>query len=285
MSVTVVQLRALVAVVEEGTFTDAAIALRVSQASVSRSIQSLERATGVEVVQRTTRSASLTADGRRILDRARRILDEVDYLENGVRAQAAQFRVGYAWSALGRHTAALQRLWAADHPELALLLVQSNTSTAGLAEGDVEAAFVRTPLPEARFQSVPIGTERRYAALASSDPLARRRTVRIVDFVGRIVGVDRRTGTTTAELWDSVDGPSEFRDTHNVDDWMNLVAAGEVIGMTSQATAAHHPRPGVVFRLVRDAPPITVYVAWKLAAPPAAGDELVERARALLARD
>lgn len=285
MNVSVPQLRALVAVVDEGTFTDAAIALGVSQASVSRAIQGLEKATGAVVVQRTTRSVELTADGRRILDQARRILDELDYLDKGLRSQRTEFRVGYAWSALGRHTTALQRQWATNHPEVSLLLVQSNTPTSGLAEGDVDAAFLRRPASDARFESVAVGTERRYAALASSDPLATRRTLGLADFAGRVVGVDRRTGTTTAELWDPGEAPTDFRDTHHVDDWMNLVAAGQVIGMTSHATVAQHPRPGVVFRLVRDASPITVFVAWKRSAPPFAGPDLVTSAQRLLSLD
>ncbi len=51
-SVEVRQLRALVAVAEEGTFTDAAIALGTSQASVSRLVASLERQVGVRLVER-----------------------------------------------------------------------------------------------------------------------------------------------------------------------------------------------------------------------------------------
>jgi hypothetical protein len=43
MDVRVHQLRALVAVVDAGTFTDAATVLGVSQAAVSRSVAALER--------------------------------------------------------------------------------------------------------------------------------------------------------------------------------------------------------------------------------------------------
>ena len=46
------QLRALTAVVDEGTFTDAAIALRTSQASVSRAVAELERTRGTRLLLR-----------------------------------------------------------------------------------------------------------------------------------------------------------------------------------------------------------------------------------------
>jgi DNA-binding transcriptional LysR family regulator len=49
------QLRALLVVVDAGTFTGAAASLGVSQASVSRTVATLERALGARVLQRTTR--------------------------------------------------------------------------------------------------------------------------------------------------------------------------------------------------------------------------------------
>ena len=58
-------LRALVAVDDARTFTDAAISLGTSQASVSRSVATLERTLGVRVFQRTTRSVTPTPAGHR----------------------------------------------------------------------------------------------------------------------------------------------------------------------------------------------------------------------------
>ena len=50
MDVEVRQLRCLLAVVEEGTFTDAAIELGMSQAAVSRNISGLEHVLGVRLL-------------------------------------------------------------------------------------------------------------------------------------------------------------------------------------------------------------------------------------------
>jgi DNA-binding transcriptional LysR family regulator len=285
MSVSLGQLRALAAVVDAGTFTDGAIALRVSQAAVSRAIQALEREVGAPVLSRTTRQVALTPTGRVVLERARRILDEVAYLEGSVTATAPETRIGYAWSALGKQTAAFQRRWKAEHPAHPVLLVQSNTPTSGLAEGEVDLAIVRRPLSDGRrYETAEIGPERRYAAIASDDPLARRRSVTLTDFADRVVGIDLRTGTTTTELWDDRPGPAQFRDTRHVEDWLTLVAAGEVIGMTSEATVAQHPRPGVAYRLVRDAPAITLALAWRRNAPPSWRTEILALARSLITR-
>lgn len=63
MSVELRQLRCLVAIVETGTFTDAAIELGISQAAVSRTLASLEAELGVRLLRRTTREVALTAAG------------------------------------------------------------------------------------------------------------------------------------------------------------------------------------------------------------------------------
>ncbi|MDF3145755.1 LysR family transcriptional regulator, partial [Streptomyces sp. T21Q-yed] len=116
MDVELRQLRCLVAIVDEGSFTDAAIALGVSQAAVSRSLASLERNLGVRLLRRTSREVSPTGTGLRVLAYARRVLAEVDDLVREAGSGHDRLRMGYAWAALGRHTPAFQRRWAAAHP-------------------------------------------------------------------------------------------------------------------------------------------------------------------------
>ncbi len=255
-------LRALVAVVEEGSFTAAGERLQVSQASVSRAIAALERAVGSPVLHRTTRDLSLTSTGSRILGHARRALEEVAAITRAAAAFPEEIRIGYAWSQLGRHTTAAQRRWAEVHPGSQLVFVHSNTTTAGLAEGVAEVSILRRPVDDDRIRQVLVGVEQRYAAVASSDPLARRRSLTLADFAGRVVGTDERTGTTTPDLWPPGAGPAATRSTSGVDEWLTLIAAGQALGMTSEATARQHPRPGVVYRPVRDAQPVPVYLAW-----------------------
>lgn len=142
--------------------------------------------------------------------------------------------------------------------------MQSNSPTAGLANGTVDVAVVRRQLDDPRFAQTLIGTEKRYAAVAATDPLARRRFLRMADFTGRTIAVDSRTGTTTLELWSPEAQPASLRPVHGVDDWLTLIATGQAMGMSSEATVSQYPRPGVVYKVVRDAPPISVFlVFWK----------------------
>lgn len=279
MTIDLRQLRALVAVVEEGTFTDAAIALGTSQASVSRAVAALEGALGARVLSRSTRHVATTVVGARVLEHARQALDAVAALERAAAHTDAELRVGYAWSALGEHTAPVQRRWAADHPGRQLVFVGSNTPTAGLAEGLADVAVLRRPLVDPRFVVEGVGSEERYAVLPTTDPLARRRSVTLADFVGRTLGVDPRTGTTGEHLWAAGSAPAAYREVHGVEDLLTHVVAGQAVGMTSAATTRQHRRPGVVYRRVRDAPAVAVLLAWWRDDPPTGIGSVVRAVR------
>lgn len=268
MAIDLRQLRALIAVVDEGTFTDAAIALGTSQASVSRAVAALEATLGARVLRRTTRRVAPTEAGARVLEHARQALEAVAALERSARPTDAELRVGYAWSALGRHTAPVQRRWAAEHPGRQLVFLGTNSPTAGLAEGLVDVAVLRRPLEDGRFVVEPVGTENRYAVLPTGDPLARLRSVSLADFAGRTLAVDPRTGTTGEHLWSADRAPAGYREVHGVEDLLTYVVAGQAVGMTSAATTHQHHRPGVVYRRVRDAPPVPVSLAWWREDPP-----------------
>ncbi|WP_237392261.1 LysR family transcriptional regulator [Aurantiacibacter rhizosphaerae] len=66
------------AVVSTGGFSNAAKLLGYSKAAVSRQIAKLEQSAGVRLLDRTTRSVSLTPAGREMYARCARIVDEVN---------------------------------------------------------------------------------------------------------------------------------------------------------------------------------------------------------------
>lgn len=262
MDVELRHLRCLVAIADTGTFTDAALHLGVSQAAVSRGLAALERALGTRLLHRTSREVTPTAAGRRMLARARTVLAEVDDLVTEATSGHRRLRLGHAWSAVGRHTRGFQRLWAERHPDVELHLVRTNTPTAGLAEGACDLAVVRAAVDGRRFDGAVVGHEHRVCAMASDDPWARRRSVRLAEIADRRVLVDRRTGTTTAHLWPADRRPA-LEHIQDIDDWLAEIATGRCVGITAEGTVAQYRRDGVVFRPVRDAPAIPVRAIWR----------------------
>jgi DNA-binding transcriptional LysR family regulator len=59
--------------------------------------------------------------------------------------------------------------------------------------------------------------------------------------------------------------PSDWPSTtsRDIDDWLAIIAAGSGIGITPEGTTAQYRRDGVVFRPLRDAPPIAVQMIWR----------------------
>ena len=85
-------IEALVAVVETGSFSKAAERLGNAKSVVSRRVSLLEEQLGVQLLQRTTRTLSLTGPGRQFYERAERILAELDEAEQSIVDASAALR-------------------------------------------------------------------------------------------------------------------------------------------------------------------------------------------------
>ncbi len=81
---------AFVAVTERRGFAPAARHLGVSPSTVTRLVASLEEHLSIRLLHRTTRSVTLTPAGARYLERARRVLSDVDEAERTARAERAE---------------------------------------------------------------------------------------------------------------------------------------------------------------------------------------------------
>src|SRR5437016_12906185 len=85
-------LRAFVKVVEHGSFSEAARSLRLSRSAVSKYVIELEQELGVQLLNRTTRSASPTENGRVYYERALAILADLEEADLAVTRLQAEPR-------------------------------------------------------------------------------------------------------------------------------------------------------------------------------------------------
>lgn len=77
-------IRVFARVVEAGTFSKAAASLNVPKPTVTKLVQGLEAHLQTKLLNRTTRSVSVTADGAAYYERVVRLLNELDEIEAGV---------------------------------------------------------------------------------------------------------------------------------------------------------------------------------------------------------
>ena len=147
-------LRYYVAVAEALNFTKAAARLRVAQPSLSRQMQSLEDEIGVNLMKRSPRGVTLTAEGKLFLDEARQVIARADESVNKVRALArgeyGELHIGYAASPsveiLPPALAAFQK--GAPQVKLVLHDLTSNEMAEGLRRGTLDLSIMVRPTEE-----------------------------------------------------------------------------------------------------------------------------------------
>lgn len=120
-----ITLRALVAVVEEGSFSGAAKRIYRSQSAVSLQIAKLEERLNAKLLERSTRSLSLTSAGESFVSYARRILELADEAVLAVSSpeEAALLRVGFVEYLVPQHLHALLARFRQAHPNCDVRLV------------------------------------------------------------------------------------------------------------------------------------------------------------------
>ena len=84
-------LRVFLRIAESGAFSKAADTLNIPRPTVTKLVQDLERHLGTRLLQRTTRRVSLTPEGSAYYERARRLIEDLQDMDEtaaGARAQA-----------------------------------------------------------------------------------------------------------------------------------------------------------------------------------------------------
>lgn len=90
MNFTIRQLQAFVLVSQLGSFTKAAKSMHLTQSALSVLIRELENTVGTRLIDRTTRSLSITTVGKEFLVGAERILGDIDHAVTNINLLMAQ---------------------------------------------------------------------------------------------------------------------------------------------------------------------------------------------------
>ncbi|WP_055551626.1 LysR family transcriptional regulator [Streptomyces kanamyceticus] len=254
-------LRCFLAIADEGNITRAAARLRITQPAASRTLAALEDALRARLVDRSTHYLTLTPEGRAFRDKAAvAVAAFEDALDVG-RSVRRALRLGHAWSAAGAYTTPLLRRWREAHPDVPLELLRIDDRTAGLARGAVDAALLRGPVGTPGLVTELLYTEARVAAVPADSPPAGQGSAALDELAGAVIALNTVSGTTTLDLWPVDARPTGTITVANTDDWLAAIAASRAVGVTTTATAALHPHPGVVYVPLPDAPPVPVFLA------------------------
>lgn len=164
-------MRVYVRVAEARSFSAVARELGTTQPAVSRQVAALEEHLGARLIQRTTRSLTLTEDGRDLLGHARRVLDAVEEAESSVGRRHALpgGLVRLATSAtFGRLYVAprISRLLE-RYPELSVDLSMSDAVVDLVADG-VDVAIRSSAVMDSSLVARKIGSSRRVTVVSEA---------------------------------------------------------------------------------------------------------------------
>ena len=163
--------RVFVRVAEARSFSAVAKEMGTTQPAVSRQVASLEEHLGARLLQRTTRSLTLTEDGRDLLSHARRVLDTVEEAEASVGRRHSMpgglVRLGTS-STFGRLYVSprIPRLME-RYPELALELRMSDGISDLVAEG-LDLAIRVSVVQDSTLVARKIGSYRRVTVASAA---------------------------------------------------------------------------------------------------------------------
>lgn len=156
------QLEYLEALGREEHFGRAAEACHVSQPALSAAIRGLERELGLPLVKRARRFEGITPEGERVLVWARRVLGDIDGLDQEVSrlrgGLEGTLRIGAIPTALPASTLITMR-FRERHPRMHLELrsMTSREIASGLATGDLDAGLTyldNEPLEDVRTKAL-----------------------------------------------------------------------------------------------------------------------------------
>lgn len=140
----ILAMQALSLVAEAGNFTEAAQKLHLTQSAVSRKIQQLESHYGVPLFIRSSRNVQLTAQGEAVLETARKVLRELQMLDERITPRERPFRIRIFVSLAVRWLLPRLTDFYARHPDLSLSI---ETVATELVEpsGDCDAYILYRP--------------------------------------------------------------------------------------------------------------------------------------------
>ena len=256
-------LHLLTVLAQTRSYTQAARRLGVSKASVSMRIAELERAAGVPLVRRTTRSVGLTEAGQQLVDETQGAFTRIEQSFSGIKDLAGNPRGLVritAPVALGRqHIAPRLAGFLKDYPDIRLELDLTDRFV-NLAQEGFDLAIRHTQAPPdthvawvlCESQSVLVASSdylRRKGSPAHPSELASHQCLLYLrDGAGQSWSFEREAGRKSGEqVIVAVNGP--FR-ANNSEVLREAVLGGMGIGLLPDFSAAAHLGPRQLVRLL-----------------------------------
>jgi DNA-binding transcriptional LysR family regulator len=165
------QLRALIEVVELGSFTEAAKRLHLTQPAISQQIRELEARCGVMLIERAGKRAIATPAGHELIQHGRRIMAEAERALAAVRhhksGTAGRVHVGSGPTALTYLLPPVLQQMQERYPNIEIIVTTGTTHSLSeaLLRNDIDLALTALPVDSKELDATPVRTDPMVAIL------------------------------------------------------------------------------------------------------------------------
>lgn len=257
------QLQYAIALSETLHFGRAADAMHIAQSAFSTQIARLERQIGAQLFDRSANRVSLTAAGEAFVQRARLIIASVADASAEAHllhtSAQRQLKVGLFYESAGELTPLIMAAFRRALPdaELSFRELTMVDQVEAVANGDVDVAFIRSPIADRRIQLVELFAEPRYVGLAQDHALAGLEHVKSHQLVDESFVI---ASPLAPEQWrgywafdDLRGGPGRVTaSVTSVADSLNAIAYQGAVDTFPGAATRLHRAPGMVYRQITD---------------------------------
>ncbi len=181
MRIDILGVQAFIAIADHNGFHRAAQALHITQTALSRRLQNLETFLGVRLVERTTRSVSLTPIGQNFLPQARRLLTDLAMALVEIRETGKSLRgdvtIACVPTAGVHYLPRIVQRYAALHPDNRIRILDDASSDVAAAVWRREAEFGinMQGADDPQFTSIPLLKDRFVLVCRDDHPLAHKK--------------------------------------------------------------------------------------------------------------
>lgn len=258
-------------IAREGTISGAAAALHVSQPSLSRQMQELERKLGVRLFDRGSRRIELTEPGMRLRRRAEEIVDLVGRTEDEFRVSAnslaGEVRVGGGETPAMALTADVIAEFVEAHPLVRFSLFSGNAENVSerLDTGRLDFGVFIGHADLSRYEFLQLPAHDRWGAfMREDDPLAAHDVVTPADLARRSLILSEQAGREMGAWFhrdlEDLDVVATYNLLYNA---APLARRGIGVVVSLEGIVDANEGSGLAFRPLEPALSADIFIAWK----------------------
>lgn len=174
------ELQAICTIAECGSFMAASLTLEISQPALTRTVQRVEHALGLELFRRTTRRIEITPAGEEFIALANRVLNDLRISYENMREvsdeQRGQVIVSSVMSVAYAHLPAIVSKYHAARPGVEIELREGvhGTVLEDVRSGVADLGITYTDEVPSELASIPLSREAFHVVVPKQHPLARK---------------------------------------------------------------------------------------------------------------